>query len=315
MKSMIEQVARVTLFLICAGAVSAQVKVAFQLKLQPGAIYTCTMDIAQTVTQTVDNEEQTLEQDMLTVWQYQVLKQDKDGVSDVNLTYERVKISQDYGHEASEYDSDNPPDYLDPSMRGIATLPGTELALRITSDGEVVEVRGIDEMLDRMIAAMNLPDTPQKEMVVSNLRQQFGADAFRQQFEQITSFYPLREVAVGDRWESTQTISAGFPMTVRSLYILKSRQGGKAYIDVSSAVTSDPKNPVAMGQLTMAYEIGGTQKGEIVVEEASGLPVRSDLDLESSGNVRVSGVPGEEAQTWPLATSGSVIVTFERQPD
>jgi hypothetical protein len=172
-------------------------------------------------------------------------------------------------------------------------LPGTELALRITSDGEVVEVRGIDEMLDRMIAAMNLPDTPQKEMVVSNLRQQFGADAFRQQFEQITSFYPLREVAVGDRWESTQTISAGFPMTVRSLYILKSRQGGKAYIDVSSAVTSDPKNPVAMGQLTMAYEIGGTQKGEIVVEEASGLPVRSDLDLESSGNVRVSGVPGE----------------------
>jgi hypothetical protein len=314
MKSLV----RITIAAIFAltSSITAQEKLNLRLNLAPGgSTYTCTMDMNQTNTQTVDGEEQRLEMQMLLVWDYDVIGKGDDANTEINLTYKRVKIFQDYGHEAAEYDSDNPPNYLDPSMKGMATLPGTKLLIRMKSDGRVTDIQGIDEMLDKMIAAMALPDTPQRDMMVANLRQQFGAEGIKQSLEQITAFYPPKPVSTGESWQNSITMVSGFPMEIKSTYTLKSRENKRAIIDVVSDVSSNPQKTMAMGPLTMAYDIKGSQNGQIIVDEVSGLPTRSDLKLQFSGTVRVSGVPDEEPQSWPLSASSNVVVSFERKPE
>ncbi|OGC93429.1 MAG: hypothetical protein A2W25_02315 [candidate division Zixibacteria bacterium RBG_16_53_22] len=299
---------------LALGSIStAQDPLMLKLSLQPGSAYIYIMDMNQTNVQTVDGEQQKLDQEMLLVWNYDVLERGKNQVMVVKLTYKRVKISQNYGHEIAEYDSDNPPDYIDPSMRGMASLPGTELIVRLTPTGEVLGIQGVDKMLDKMIAALELPDSPQRDQVVQNLRTQFGAGAVEQSLEQITSFYPGEPVSVGDRWKDTTEAISGFPMEIISEYELKSREGGRAMIDVTSELFSDPQDPMAMGPLTMAYDVSGSQTGVITVEEDTGLPIKSEISLEFAGDVDVAGVPNEKSQNWPISASGSVVVTFERQ--
>jgi hypothetical protein len=293
----------------------AQDKLTLKLNLQPGATYACTMEMDQTNTQTVDGEEQTLDQQMTLAWDYDVLAKDKNGISDVRLTYRKIKIRQDYGHEAAEYDSENPPDYLDPSMRGMAVLPGTQLFVQLNPEGGVVDLRGTEEMLDKMIRALELPDSPQKEMVIENLRKQFGGDAIRQSLEQITAFFPSKPVGIGDSWQNTLNLETGFPMAIQSTYTLVSRDGGRARISVQSVVSSDPAHPMRMGPVSMAYDIDGTQTGQISADESTGLPARSESNLQFSGQVKVSGVPNEEPQSWPISASGNAVVTFERKLD
>jgi hypothetical protein len=304
-----------TMTLLLASSTAAQEKLNLRFNLQPQTEYLYTIDMNQTNTQTVDGEEQRLKQQMILVIEFDVLKRDSDNITEVGLTYKRVKIDQDYGHQIVQFDSDVPPEFLDPSMKGMAALPGTYLLVRYSPKGKVVDIDGIDRMLDKMIAAMELPEKPEKEKIIANLRKQYGDDAIRQQIEQLTEFYPDKTVAVGDTWKNEIAMSSGFPMQIKSSYALQSRSDGIGTITVSSTVSSNPQDRIEMGPLSMAYDVKGTQSGKIQVEESTGLAIRSEVNLQFSGQVNVSGVPNEEAQSWPVSADGTVIVTIEKQTE
>ena len=278
------------------------------------AAYTLSMNMSQDVTQTVDNEKQNLHKDMLLVWDYKILGKQKSGETDVRLSYERVKMSQNYGFQTVEYDSENPPTFLDPSMKSLASLPGTELEIRLTPGGKVLRIHGVDEMLNKMIKSMELPDNPQKDAVISDLKKQFGEEALKQTLEQILAFYPDKPIAVGEKWTKTQEITSGFPMRILSEYTLKSRSGGTAGIDVLSDVKSDSLlGKISMGELTMQYDIEGSQEGTISVNEATGIPLRFEQNLHFDGTVTVSGVSDEGPRSWPISSVGSVAITFQKR--
>lgn len=299
---------------LAAGMAQAQGDLVLKLNLQPESNYVCTTEIQQTVIQMVNDEEQTLNQNMLLVWDYDVLSRDDAGNAEIKLTYKRVSVKQDYGYQQTEYDSDNPPEYLDPSMKSMASLIGTQLRVWMKPDGEVLKIEGVDAMLDNMIKSMELPESPDRDNIISNLKQQFGEDAMRQQLEQITGFYPDRPVTVGDSWKSTVNMSSGFPMRIISTYTLKSMDQGVAIIEASSQITSDTStNKIAMGPLTMAYDIKGGQAGTIRADEDTGLPVNSSLNLNFSGTVTVSGIPDQEPTTYPISATGTVTISFTKQ--
>jgi hypothetical protein len=303
------------LFLFSPYGLNAADKLTLKLNLEPEQIYIYTMDVNQTRIQTVDGEKQSLSQEMLEVWNYYVIKHERSGDMNLKLTYKRVKVSQNYDDQNTAFDSDNPPEYLDPSMKGLSTMPGTVLMVRMTSDGKVAKIEGVDAMLDKMIAAMALPDSGQKKAVIADLRKQWGTEALKQSIEQITSFYPESPIVVGDKWNNSFDItSGGLPMHISSQYTYNSDSSGIAIIDAASDISSDSaSSAVKMGLLTMAYQINGTQTGTIEVDEVTGLPSKSKLDMHYDGTVTVSGVPDEPAQSWPISADGTVLVTFVRQ--
>jgi predicted secreted protein len=302
------------LFLLWPFGINAAEPVVFRLSLKPQAKYVLTMEVNQTRSQTVDDEKQSLGQEMLQVWDVNVTALQKNGNMDIELTYKRVKIDQDFGGQRIEYDSDSPPEVLDQSMKSLAVMPGTVIRAEMTPDGKVVSVDGVDAMIDKMIEAMNITDSQEKRAVLADLRKQWGTDAMKQSLEQITSFYPARPVSPGSSWTSDFDLTSGVPMHIVSTYNLQTRIGARDSIDVSSQISSDSAtSSVTMGPLSMAYSINGSQSGTILVDEATGLPLSSRLDMHYEGTVAVSGVPDQESQTWPISADGSVTITFVRQ--
>jgi hypothetical protein len=307
---------KIALILLLAWPIglNAAEPVAYRLFLEPQSSYIYTMDINQTRSQTVNDEKQSLEQKMLQVWSLDVTGRQKNGIMDINLTYRRVKIDQDFDGQKIEFDSDNPPEVLDPSMKGLSVMTGTVIRIQMTSDGKVAGIDGVDEMIDKMIKAMNITDSGQKQAVLADMRKQWGVDAMRQSLEQITSFYPDKPVTPGSTWKTEYNLSYGVPMNILSNYTLQTRISGTDSIEVSSHIFSDSSSSsVSMGSLKMSYSINGAQDGTILADVASGLPANSTLEMHYDGEVTVSGVPDQEPQTWPISATGTVTITFVRQ--
>ncbi len=286
------------------------------LNLKAGSSYLCVMELNQDVTQTTGGHDQALKQELLMSWRYDVIGRNDDGDIDIKLTYTRIKVKQDFGFQSSEYDSDSPPDYIEPSMKGYGAIVGSELGIKMGSKGDVIDLQGVESMLDKMIEDLDLPDSPDKEEMIAAMRGQFGEDALRQALEQITGFYPESAVKPEDRWTSEKLVSTGFPMKVVDNYTLRSRKNGVASIEISSVITSSPDSEgVQMGPVRIFYDIAGSHSGLIEVDESTGLPVRSEIDMSLSGTVKASGVPDEEPQSWPIRAEGRVVVTFEKLED
>ncbi len=283
------------------------------LNLEAGSSYMCVMEMNQDLAQTTGGHDQTLKQELLISWRYDVIGSNDNGDIDIKLTYSRIKIKQDFGFQSSEYDSDSPPDYIEPSMRGYGVAVGSELGVRMSRKGHVIEMQGVDSMLDKMIEDLALPDSPAKNQMIAAMRSQFGEDALRQAIEQIMRFYPESPVNSGDRWTSETLVSSGLPMRVVDNYTLQSRKNGVATIDVSSVITSSPDSEgVQMGPVSIFYDITGAHAGSIEVDESTGLPLRSEIDMTFSGTVKASGIPDEEPQSWSIRRDGRVVVTFEK---
>jgi hypothetical protein len=310
---MIKRFALIVALMFMVQAANAEDKVSLSLKLEKGDSYISTIDMTQTNKQTINGEEQVLTQQMLMSYAYNVTSKNKAGEMDIKLTYKHVKVSQDYGHQVTAYDSEKPPDFLDPSMKGLASLPGTELFVKLDSRGKVIEIEGINGMLDKMIAAMEIPNSANKDAILADLRKQFGDDAIRQTIEQITWFYPEKPVAIGESWIAYNDLKAVFPMTTSSTYTLKSSQNGQAQIDLVSDIKSDTTQPISMGQLEMKYDIAGSQDGSMNVDLTSGLPLSSTVNLNYDGYIHVSGVNDDPPQSWPISAIGTVTITFRKQ--
>lgn len=286
------------------------------LNLEAGSSYLCVMELNKNVVQTEGGRDQTLKHELLMSWRYDVIGTNDNGDINIKLTYTRIKVKQDFGFQSSEYDSDSPPDYVEPAMRGHGAVVGSELGVVISRKGQIIELQGVDAMLDKMIEDLDLPDSPAKNQMIASMRSQFGEDDLRQTLEQITGFYPELPVEPGDKWTSETLVSTGLPMKVVDNYMLRSRRNGVADIDVSSVITSSPDSEgVRMGPVSIFYDITGTHTGSIEVDESTGLPIRYELDMTFSGTVIASGIPDMEPQSSPIRVDGRTVVTFTNLKD
>ncbi len=303
----------VCLVLISIRGIQAAEKIDLKLNLTPGTHYVCTMENNQSVTQTVDGFDHSMTQEMTIRWNYDVIGKDSDGNFDIKLTYSGIKSKQSMEERTVEYDSDNPPAYLDPSMKSSEAMLGSEIRLKISPAGKTIAIDGADSLVARMITALALPNSPRNDAFIKDLSDKFGAKALTQSMDQITSYIPNKPVRVADSWKSETMMNFGFPMKIVSEYSLVSVGDSVALVrDSSNVITNPDDNKVKAGELTMAYDISGTQIGTIEIDKATGLPLRSQIDLNSTGSVTVSGMKDKEPQTWPQKISGTVVVTFEK---
>jgi len=285
-----------------------------RLRLNDGDSYSCVMEMTQNVSQTIDGDRQTLKQRMKTAWTYNVTGVDDIGVCDIEMIYDSIRVVQDFGFHTTEYDSQNPPSYIEPAMKGYTVLAGSRLEMRIDSGGRVLGMSGAEELIDKMLAEMDLPDSPVKDRIVSSLRMQFGEQALSESIAQLTSFYPPVPVKPGDTWSSEMTIETGFPMRIKNEYDLLAVDDGSAVIKVESMISSSADSAgINMGFVNIRNEIAGTQSGTTEVDITSGLPVRSKIDMEFEGSVHVSGISDKEPRSWPIKADGSVVVTMEKK--
>ncbi len=282
-------------------------RVELRLRLKGGESYRLRMTTVQKVLQTIQGRRQEMNQTMAVGYRFDVTGVDNGGTASVQITYDSIAFRQEGPMGVIEYDSDNPPPVVPPLARGFAGIVGMGFSMKVTPEGEVLEVDGAEEMLTEMLDQLELPQGPARASIKAILQKEFGDQALQELMNIALAIYPDRPVGIGDSWSRRMVISRGFPMVVENTWTLKSRKDGIAFIEISSEITPGPEgSSIGMGPMELNYEIRGTQTGTIELKEATGWIIRSEVTQSLSGEVRLKTAPEAGGVSWPISVESTI---------
>ncbi len=258
---------------------------AYDLKFNPptGAKYKYVVVMNQQMEQNIKGQSHSADNTTEMYVTYEVL-QNTSADKHLKLTYNRFKGSSN----GESYDTDdsasasghNPMTFV---YQGMKNYP---LLVTISEKGQVKDVTGIDELLDRIVASIPL-DSASKAMIRTNTQKIMGKDFVKSMIEQSFKIYPSKKVSVGDTWSDSMTLTAGLDFKMANNFTLKGVDNNKATIDVTSDITSGSMD---MGMMKIETNMKGTQKGTTEVDVPTGMTTSADLDQDIEGNMKIMGM-------------------------
>lgn len=277
-------------------SVAAEDAVLLRMNLKPGQVYKLeTATTTKTVTQ-MSGSKMDLTQSSTFGVAYTVDRVEADGAIDLTCTYETIRFGIKSSMMNATYDSKNPKK-SDSSLAGIfGPMVGAKIQLRMAPTGQVIETKGVKELIAKMSASMAPAQKQSMEKMVAGLMNSnmlLGG----------LSEYPEKPVHIGDSW-ATQTVNdMMFPMNVRTTYMFKGSQDGSNVIDVTSEITPGPVKGGTKGSAAVSSLKGG-QTGTIEVDAKTGLPVRSRLTQKI--NAEMTSQSNGKTVTTPTTIESTV---------
>lgn len=286
-----------------------QEKIQYQMRFKDGDKYYQRFVTEQKITQTVSGRQQYTEQTIGLGCDLDVKSVDPNGTALERYTYRWVKLMQNAPGGKVVYDSSDKGSPVPPLAQGFAALLDEGFSLRTTPLGRVEEVIGLQTLRDNV--ERKLPEGPMKEALKLSLKQFISEEGIKEMTESSLAIYPDKPVGIGDSWKRTLTLTQGASMSLENEWTLKDRKGGISFIDVKSNLKSNPKaEPMGMGTAKVSYDMSGKQQGTIELDESTGRLIRSRINQDISGQIKVE-VPGQQTQQPPIPVRINSIVTCE----
>lgn len=288
---------------------SAAEKVQYGLKLEKGRKYYVRMITEQQISQTVMNQEQNVEQTIGMGMNFDVNDVNESGVALVRYTYTWMKFRQKGPMGEVVYDSSQKDVNVPTTAQGFAALLNEGFVVKLTRQGKVEQVRGLDKMRSNIL--MKIPEGPMREAMIKSMEQFVSEKAIREFTESSMAIYPDKPVGVGDSWNKTVVLSSGLPVILENKWTLKERKDGVATITLDSTIKSDPgAKPMEMGQMKMSLELSGKQQGLIKMRESTGQLINSKMEQQLSGQMKMQNA-GTQPQEMTVPMKMNSVVTME----
>jgi len=285
-------------------------KVKLRLRLQKGNSYGILMNMDQNIEQEMLGQKQSMKQTIGMGYTFKVTDVDGVGNASVEVTHKSVRFKQAGPMGVIEYDSTKPAGEVHMAARGFAGLVGQGFSMKITPEGRVLEIAGVDKMLDHIVKGLGLPAGPIRQQLKDGMKEQFGEAALKEMMETTFAIYPADPVEVGDSWTSKLVLTKRLPMVVETTYTLKGRSGGVASVALKSKVSvNKDAGPTKAVPISMKYALTGTQGGTMEIDEATGWTVRASIEQDIGGKITMLSGPGLPAGTsWPIKIKGTVTI-------
>jgi hypothetical protein len=258
---------------MAGGAAAQAVTLAWQYR--PGE----TLEYLQTVSSRSVTPMGDMEQKQSIRMSQEVLRVAPDGTADLRMTYTALRLETDGPMGRQEYDSERGDQPADAGMRMMARMVGTSFEATIASDGSVLSVAGLDEVVDRMVEAM-AEDSPGAEAETrAMLDQMFGEDRFMAQLQQGVHALPSTPLEPGAEWSTDLELYLPFGV-VRSDYTYRleevaSRDGSRVAV-ISITGTMGPFELEEDSPMAGVMELsGGAVTGAVEFDVDRGLLVRT----------------------------------------
>jgi len=151
--------ARIFVLILVVGIVasdsSATEKLDLKLRLKPGQKYSVRITTEDKISQTVMGQQKNISHTKATAAGFEVKEVDANGVASIRVTYRTLKEKTDSWAGGIEYDSTKPDTAAgNPLARFYTPLIGESFTIRVTSEGQIVGLKGIDEMFLRIAEKM-----------------------------------------------------------------------------------------------------------------------------------------------------------------
>jgi hypothetical protein len=175
--------------------------------------------------------------------------------------------------------------------KGSAATVGKGYTIRVTPQGRVVEVRGAEEMAEKIVGELKDVDKRRRAWMEDWARISFSEDNVKQNFEGLLGNFPDRPVDVGDSWSRTTLMNHGFSRIDDTVLTFKERRGEVVVVDVAGKVRPNT-NAKHLGpeMRVLSFRLSGEFQGTLELNAATGWPVRSKTTGEMSGTENIGRV-------------------------
>lgn len=278
---------------------SATEKLDLKLRLKAGQKYGVRITMEDRRSQTIEGQKEDYSDMVAWVVSLEVLEVDANGVASLKATYRSAQTRTQGPMGQMEYDSTKKGKITIDNVLGQMFEPvvGESLVFKISPKAEIVEIRGLEELMGRVAEKSAGYDESVRALVNE---------------EVITSWasymmidFPNNPVGIGDSWVEKGSIwTMGIPHVIEQIYTLKERKEGVAIVNIRAKMTdSDDENYIDMGSIKVNVRMSGTKGGIAEIDESSGWMIRGNWKIQLSGEMKVA--PNDEipeGTTVPLST-------------
>ncbi len=292
-------------------AMMAQNSVMLRLNLEKNKVYRLSSSTEQTVTQTINGNQQATDTKIYYAISLKMLDATADFmVTEVHIDTMRTNTNA-MGKTVninSAVEGDIKSTEVSDVMSCIMNrLSKNALYAKIDYTGKVIEVVNA-----KMLSEAILKDTSSIALtgvtaagIKKQITEMISDKTLKTTIEMFTYHLPGKQVVKGDSWDiDVNTISGGMSLDINTKYHLDGFNGTSANLSVESEVkTSANADPIISGPAKVTYDdLKGISKSTMVVDTTTGLVVEQNAKTHIAGNLGISG-PGF-SMTMPMDING-----------
>lgn len=310
----------VSTLMVLAGAVTfGQSGADLKLNLEKNKVYKLSSSSEQTIVQTVNGNQQTVESKsvyaislkmMDVAKEFMVTEVRFDSMSTTTNTMGKViKMSSSSQGDIKSSETSEIMSYV------MNRLSKTPVYAKIDFTGKVLELvngKMVSDMIARDTSNLTLTG-PVAAALKTQIVNMVGDNSLKTLIAMFTHFLPGKSVNKGESWEITNTSnSGGLSLDIVTTYRLDAIAANNANVTAESVIrTAANAVPMKQGGATITYDdIKGLSKSTMSVDPGTGLVIESNAKSHISGNLGLS-MPGV-SMTIPMdINSNSKVISLQ----
>lgn len=209
---------------------------------------------------------------------------DKDNIKTVRGVYRNFKMYMNIMGMEINVDTDKPSEPMNEAElkanplgmmdKVFAGIKGKEFIMKVNEEGKVLEVSGFEKIVNSMIDSMGVEGDAKMQMQAS-LQDQFNEQAIKDQFSQVLSIFPNKEIKVGDSWEKSLQMGGRMPAKYITKYTVKEIEGDHVSLSAQTNIGSTNSESDSY-----RMEVKGIQNGSLLVDSKTGLVINAEFDQD-----------------------------------
>lgn len=261
-------------------------KVDLSLNLKNGHRYVQEMTATSTIRQQIQGQDLDFGLEISGTIAFSVKETHPDGYL-MDVQYDRLFMSMKIPMAGElRFDSeDTDPENVFSNV--VKNMVGKPFVIKMSKSGKVLEVKNIEGLFDAAFKDFPEISDQQRDQILSQLNQAYGADAFKGSLEMLTSIFPEKPVAVGDKWDIQTKLRSGIDAAVNTEFTLEQHTKDYNLITGKAVFKTEPNGPsVKSGSQNLNMELEGTMVSSIKVDPRSGWVISADISQNYQGNAK-----------------------------
>lgn len=201
------------------------------------------------------------------------------GVRSVETAYKSIHMNMQVMGMEIDIDSDKPvsdngekditKNPLGMMNKVVGGLVGKKFVIKVDEEGKVLEVNGFEKIISDMVDSMGV-DATTKAQALASMKDQFSDQNIKDQFAQVFTIFPNKEVKVGDSWEKSYATGGKMAAKYTTTYTVKGIEGDHVSLTTKTKITS----------ASATQEMDGLQTGNVIVDSKTGLMINAEYDQD-----------------------------------
>lgn len=282
-----------------------------ELNLTKGKAYNQKMSMVMAIKQAVNNMDVNINMTIGVTTAFTVMDY-KMGIYDIDVAYTALSMKTDMpGRQSMSFDSEKA-DEKDLVSTSLGLMKNKPFHMKMSRQGKVLEITNISQLYASIFAKFPHLAPEEKQKLQAQIEQSFGEKAFRNNMENMMSFYPQKPVDKGSTWTMKNNIfSANVEMQMENNYKLDEVTATQYLISgVSKMSSPNTDTYVKVNGMSTKTAITGDVTANMKIDKKTGWIDESVSNMSLKGIVSIKGndkLP--EGITIPMEISAKATIS------